>query len=167
MTKKQFNDELVFIYEELYKFIFSIVKNVTSCDDVIMDAIISALVHRKQLKDGSKFKSWIFQIAKRESINYLIKNKREIPKGHLDKELMSEELLIEKKCINKETEKLMYKAILTLDTTDQYILYYKYFCEMTFEEIAKTRQLNVNTVKTRNKRALEKIKRILERNDNE
>lgn len=167
MTKKQFNDELVFIYEELYKFIFSIVKNMTSCDDVIMNAIISALEHRKQLKDDSKFKSWIFQIAKRESVNYLVKNKREIPKGHLDKELMSEEISIEGKYIDGETEKRMYDAILELDSVDQYILHYKYHCEMTFDEIAKTLHLNVNTAKTRNKRALEKIKKMLERNDNE
>ncbi len=167
MTKDQFNNQLVIIYDDLYRFIFSIVKNKTSCDDVIMVAIISSLQNRRQLKEDNKFKPWIFQIAKRESVNYLVKNKREIPKGHLDKELLSEEISIEKKYINKETEKRMYAAILKLENTDQYILHYKYYCNMTFNEIGETLHLNVNTVKTKNKRVLEKLKKTIERNDND
>lgn len=58
---------------ELYKFIFTIVRNKYLADDVIQETLMKGFKSFDTLKDMNKFKSWMFTIAKRElTLCYLV-----------------------------------------------------------------------------------------------
>jgi RNA polymerase sigma-70 factor (ECF subfamily) len=157
--KKHFEDQISLVYKELYKFIYSIIKNQNLSEDILQQTLMKAYEKFDAIQDIKKFKPWIFTIAKNESLTWIRKNNREIPSEDTYLELLSvssedipEELLI--KCEMKEQVK---ESIKMLNPVDQEIIYLRYYYDLKFNEIALILNLNENTVKTKHKRAKKKI----------
>ncbi len=157
--KKLFEEEIFIVYTELYKFIYSIIKNENLAEDILQQTLMNAYEKFDTLQDIKKFKSWIFTIAKNESLSWIRKYNREIPSEDTYLELLGgsskdipEELLI--KCEIKEQVK---ESIKMLNPVDQEIIYLRYYYDLSLNEIALILNLNENTVKTKHKRAKKKI----------
>ncbi|KGI39968.1 RNA polymerase sigma factor [Clostridium tetani] len=73
---KRFKQLVSMIWPDVVKYIFSITRNETLTEDVLQNTLIIAYKNFSKLKDIDKFKSWVFTIARRESIT-LIKNTKE------------------------------------------------------------------------------------------
>ncbi|MFT5875677.1 MAG: RNA polymerase sigma-70 factor (ECF subfamily), partial [Clostridium sp.] len=99
--KKHFEQQISIIYRDLYKFIYSIVKNQNLTEDMFQQTLMKAYEKFDTIEDIKKFKSWIFTIAKNESLSWIKKYNREIPTEDTYLELLEgssedipEELLI-------------------------------------------------------------------------
>lgn len=155
---KAFELQLLPIYRDLYKFIYSLVRNKSMADDVLQSTLLNAYYSYTSLRDDSKFKPWIFTIAKHESFSYFKKFSREVSTD-LSESIIREDNefnIPEQYLINKEFSKILIEAINGLRDTDRDIVILYYFSGLKFEEIAEILNINYNTVRTRH-RTIKKI----------
>jgi RNA polymerase sigma-70 factor (ECF subfamily) len=157
--KKHFEEQISIIYKDLYKFIYSIIKNQNLTEDILQQTLMKAYGKFNALKDIKKFKSWIFTIAKNESLLWIKKYNREIPSEDTYLELIedSSEDIPEELLIKREIKEQVIESIKILDPVNREIIYLRYYCDLTLNEIALILNLNINTVKTKHKRAKNKI----------
>ena len=59
-----FKELFSLVYNDLYRFIYSIALNKYLAEDILQETAIIGYKHFYELKDKEKFKSWIFTIAK-------------------------------------------------------------------------------------------------------
>ena len=157
--KKQFEEQIYLIYSDLYKFIYSIVKNQNLTEDVLQQTLMKAYEKFDTIEDIKKIKSWIFTIAKNESLSWIRKYNREIPSENTYLELLEgySEDIPEELLVKRETNEQIKESIKMLNPVDQEIIYLRYYCDLNLNEIALILNLNINTVKTKHKRAKNKI----------
>ncbi|WP_373899473.1 RNA polymerase sigma factor [Haloimpatiens sp. FM7315] len=162
---KRFEDEISLIYKELYRFVYSMIKNKTITEDCIQNTLLIAYKNYENLRAKDKFKSWIFTIARREGIKILNKNYKEFPeKDDMLQLVINKENnldIAEDTVLMKELTSIVLKGIGKLKPEYKEILNLRYYNDMTFEEIAKILDINVNTVRTRHMRAKDKIYKFL------
>jgi len=157
--KNHFEEQIAIVYKELYKFIYSIIKNQNLAEDVLQQTLMKAYEKFDTIQDIKKFKSWIFTIAKNESLSCIRKYNREIPSEDIYLELLggSSEDIPEELLIKSEIKEQVKASIKMLNPVDQEIIYLRYYYDLNFNEIALILNLNENTVKTKHKRAKTKI----------
>ncbi len=158
-SKKYFEEQISLIYKDLYKFIYSIIKNQHLTDDILQETLMKAYEKFDTIKDINKFKSWIFTIAKNESISWIKKYNREIPSEYIHLELSADFLgdITGDLLIKSETKEQIRESIKMLKPIDQEIMYLRYYYDLNLNEIALILNLNHNTVRTKHVRAKEKI----------
>ncbi len=157
--KNNFEHQISIVYKDLYKFIYSIIKNQTLTDDMLQQTLMKAYEKFDTIQDITKFKPWIFTIAKNESLSWLRKYNREIPSEDPYLELLgsSSEDIPEELLLKWEIKKQVKESIKILNPVDQEIIYLRYYNDLNFNEIALILNLNESTVKTKHKRAKKKI----------
>lgn len=101
----------------MYFVIANYINNPDDCEDVLSDAFIKAIEHRKEINDVESLKTFLCSIAKNEAINFAKRNK-DIPSSDIIDEMYGEEdrtndLLntIEPLLSNKETIVVYYHAV--------------------------------------------------------
>jgi RNA polymerase sigma-70 factor (ECF subfamily) len=157
--KKHFEEQISIVYKELYKFIYSIIKNQNLAEDILQQTLMKAYEKFDTLQDIKKFKSWIFTIAKNESLSWIKKYNREIPSTDIYLDLLegSSADIPEELLITSEIKEQVKKSIKILNPIDQEIIYLRYYYDLSLNEIALILNLNENTVKTKHKRAKKKL----------
>ena len=157
--KKHFEEQISVVYKELYKFIYSIIKNQNLAEDILQQTLLKAYEKFDTIQDIEKFKSWIFTIGKNESLSWIRKYNREIPSEDAYLELLggSSEDIPAELLIKREIKEQVKESIKMLNAVDQEIIYLRYYYDLSLNEISLILNLNVNTVKTKHKRAKEKI----------
>ena len=109
------------VYDEYKNLMYFVIANYISlpedCEDVLSEAFIKALEHRKDLKDPSKIKSFLVTVARHTALDFLKKNK-EIPNSDVIDEMYGENdtynvmlNLLEPLLTNKETIVTYYRAV--------------------------------------------------------
>ena len=111
--KKHFEEQISIIYKELYKFIYSIIKNQNLAEDILQQTLMKAYEKFDKIQDIKKFKPWIFTIAKNESISWIRKYNREIPSedNYLELLVGSSEDIPEELLIKRETKEQIMESI--------------------------------------------------------
>jgi RNA polymerase sigma-70 factor (ECF subfamily) len=157
--KKHFEEYISVVYKELYKFIYSIIKNQNLAEDMLQQTLLKAYEKFDTIQDIEKFKSWIFTIGKNESLSWIRKYNREIPSEAAYLELLggSSEDIPAELLIKREINEQVKESIKMLNAVDQEVIYLRYYYDLSLNEISLILNLNVNTVKTKHKRAKEKI----------
>ena len=160
----------------LYGFAFRMSgKKKELAEDIVQETWIKVWKKISDYKIGSNtFKSWIFTITRNTTIDQLRKKKMPVVSDFdtedggnylLDTTFDTEtlpETLIEK----AEQKHMVDGAMDSLPLEDREILTLHYQEEMTFEIIGKILKKPLNTVKSRHRRALAKLKKYLEETDN-
>lgn len=131
---KEFNLIYDEYFEDVYKFILSLSKNVEITEDVIQDTFIKALKNITKLRDDTKIKPWLFQIAKNTYISYVSKNVKNISIDEIEiASIRNEELDI----LNKDTVKKVRKLLHKMKEPYKEIFYLRVFADLSFKEIAE------------------------------
>jgi RNA polymerase sigma factor, sigma-70 family len=147
------------LYRDLYRYIYIIVRNNVIAEDVIQETFFKGYYHFKDLKDKEKFKSWIYTIAKRESLATLKRYSREIATDTQEDEyIFDSEFYIEEKFEHKlETLTALKKVLSDLDSESKDIVFLIYYDKLTLEEISDMLNIKLNTLKSKHKRIKEKL----------
>jgi RNA polymerase sigma-70 factor (ECF subfamily) len=69
---------------------------------------------------------------------------------------------IEEKSTQHMESAELWKAVQTLSTSDQHIVYLRYFLDLSVNETAEALQIPEGTVKSRLSRAIERLRRIIQ-----
>ncbi len=155
-----FEKLLIPIYTDLYRFILSIIRDEYLAEDILQETTIIAYKNFHTLKDKAKFKTWCFTIAKRKAMNMRKKTIREI--------LMTPEQYqnLIKTAIFEDSPDIMThiaiaEAIKTLPTEYRNIINLVYGSNLSLKDTAQIMKTNYNTVKSKHRRALQKIRQTL------
>ena len=144
---------LVKNYEKYYRMAYSYVFCEQDAMDIVQEGAYRAILKSDLLKQPEYVDTWICKIVINEALRFLKKNKL----ASVDMESLPEQ--------GKEDEVEdidLQRALDKLDEQERAIVVLRYFEEEKLENIGKTMNLNVNTVKSRLYRAMDKLKKYME-----
>jgi RNA polymerase sigma-70 factor (ECF subfamily) len=143
------------IYNFAYKYVGK-----EEAEDVTQEVFLKMWRNLKKFKKGKSFKSWLFKVAKNTCFDFLRKKKRDLALNLENLDILADfaPSLIEEvekenwaEKIKKEIEKLPLKMQKVLN------LYYNF--GLNFREISEVLGEPVNTIKSRHRRAIYRLKK--------
>lgn len=144
---------LVKNYEKYYRMAYSYVFCEQDAMDIVQEGAYRAILKSDLLKQPEYVDTWICKIVINEALRFLKKNKL----ASVDMESLPEQGQ------EDHVEDIdLQRALDKLDEQERAIVVLRYFEEEKLENIGKTMDLNVNTVKSRLYRAMDKLKKYME-----
>lgn len=136
------------VYQELYRFALYTLKNSHDAEDAVSDTVADAWAQIGSLRKTESFKSWIFRILSNKCRRQL--------KAYVDKtEELSEDLCAAARDVDEDIA--VREAFARLDDEERLILSLHIFGGYNSREIGEGLQMSDNTVRSKQKRALEKM----------
>lgn len=149
-------------FDDLYRFLLYLCKNKEVAQDICSESFIKAMKNIEKI-DDDKVKSYLFQIGKNTYYNYYKKNKRILLTDKIedfDKKLESFELDL----LEKENLTDLKKAIEILENPYKDVIKLR-LNDLSFREIGEIYHKNQNWACVVYHRAKEKLKILMEEND--
>ncbi|QMU31132.1 RNA polymerase sigma factor [Adhaeribacter radiodurans] len=146
---------------KVFTTILLIVKDTYTAEDLLQDTFIKAIHTMKsgRYNEEGKFSSWICRIAHNLAIDYFRKEKRnptiEMEDGsNVFNTLAFAEESIEALQIKEDTHKRLRELIQQLPEAQKEVLIMRHYADMSFQEIAETTGVSINTALGRMRYAL-------------
>jgi RNA polymerase sigma factor (sigma-70 family) len=156
-------EELVNEYgNTIYKYIYSLVKHKELAEDLYQEVLLSAYLAYPSIKEQGKYKSWLYTIAINKCRDYWRKENKS--KHFWKEEVYSYSVSVESPYIPEEevlhnfSAQQMAEKINLLPEIYRYPIYLYYYQDLSLLEIAKKSNLPMSTVKTRMKRAKDRLR---------
>lgn len=142
------------VYEDLYRFALYTLKNPADAQDAVSETVMDAFISIRRLRAEEAFRGWIFRILSN-------KCKRKLKEYANKPAEWSEELadrLVSRD--SEDTAEYIQVRILfwKLPAQDRMIIAMHLFAGYTSREIAKLLHMNENTVRSRESRAIRKMR---------
>lgn len=140
--------------EKLFNFVFGMIGNYDDASDITQEVFVLAFRGYEKFRGECAVYSWLYRIAKNECYKYF--NKRKFSHLRLEPEIPdpAPEPQIELKL-------KIQKLVSSLPEEYREPIVLKYFNEMSYEEIAKTIDVPVGTVRSRLARGKEMLEKKL------
>lgn len=153
----------------IYNFVFKYVHDRSTAEDVTQDAFLKIWKNIKKFKSQYKFKTWAYTIAKNTALDQLkrkgfvaIANEQGEPEDlALSKALVSEDPLPEELMMKLDDAALVSRSLAKLPGKYREILDLYYLKQLNFREISELLRQSINTIKTRHRRAVMQLKKIV------
>ncbi len=154
MTIQKFTELYSTVYKELYRFAFCMMRQSHDAEDAVSEAVILAYENIQSLRKEEAFVAWIFQITANVCKHKLKdKNRTEV-------ELTENQKLYEE---DRELQMDIHNALLGLDEEERCIVAMSALEGYNSVEIGKMMNMNPSTVRSKRKRAIEKLGGIMKR----
>ena len=146
----------------IFNYALSFVKDADMAEDLTQEVFVKVWKKIKKFDNKYKFKSWLYVIAKNTCLDYLKKNKA-INFSELnlvDDNLLFENLIKETSASPQAEFEIAQEDILLNDAVDKLPEKYRETVKLHFQggynfrEIAEILKISIETVKSRNRRAL-------------
>ena len=149
-------------FDDLYRFLLYLCKNKEVAQDICSESFIRAMKNIENIED-EKVKSYLFQIGKNTYYNYYKKNKRILLIENIeDFDLALESF--EKDLLEKENLTNLEKAIENLENPYKDVVKLR-LNDLSFKEIGEIYEKDQNWACVVFYRAKEKLKNLMEEND--
>ncbi len=157
--------------KRVYNFIARYVGNAKEAEDLTQEAFLKIWRNLKKFDQKKSFRVWLWRIVRNTGVDYLRRKKAivfsalesdEEEERFSDKIVDAESSIIEKlnkEDLTKEVEKYLGK----LSEQGKAVILLHYNQQMTFQEIADLLKEGVDTVKSRHRRSLIYLKKMMER----
>ena len=156
-------EALVRKYEAaVFSFCLGIVSNEADASEVTQDTFLRVFHHITKFEGRSSFKTWLYSIARNQSLTRIADNKRRAEREAPMPEGFEEQAVGQ---IGTEVEQQgeALAALAELGDEDREILTLRHIANMRLNEVAKTMGLGPSAAKMRYKRALERLMTEYER----
>ena len=144
------------VYKKLYAYAFYTLKNPQDAEDVVSEAVTDAFASIKSLRNEEAFEQWIYRIVVNKcnrKLREYYEKRREEPEESLDALPECKEAF---DTVRIETLELK-TALTTLGDQERSILLLHVLFGYKTKEIAAALDLNENTVRSKESRALKKL----------
>ncbi|HHY06745.1 MAG TPA: sigma-70 family RNA polymerase sigma factor [Clostridia bacterium] len=146
--------------EKYYRLAYSYVKNADDALDIVQESIYKAVASIDSLKNPGYIKTWFYRIVVNTALDFLRQSKKVV--------IVEEEVLsgFSESKVDTYADLDLQRAMEKLPLSYRSIIVLRFFEDLKIEEVAEVLDVNVNTVKTRLYKALEKL-RLEIKNQNE
>ncbi|MFN8494687.1 MAG: RNA polymerase sigma factor [Caldilineaceae bacterium] len=148
--------------EAVFRFAYLLVGNADDAADVAQEALIRAFRALDRFEPERPLRPWLLQIAKNVAANQRRSVRRYIAAVHRWWQAAPYHTATEQNSVQQETTELLWQAIQRLKTTDQEIIYLRYFLDLSVAETAVVLNIAEGTVKSRLSRALGQLRTVVE-----
>lgn len=150
--EKQITDYVIKHQENQYRLAYSYVKNVDDALDIVQESIYKAMSSIDSLKNPRYIKTWFYRIVVNTALDFLRKQKKLVV---VDEEAFSG---YDSSTVDTYPNIDLQKALEDLPDNYRSIIVLRFFEDLKIEEVAEILDENVNTVKTRLYKSLEKLR---------
>ncbi len=155
---------------QIYSYIFLMVKNQALAEDIFQDTFIKIIksLHTNKYKDNGKFVSWAMRIAHNLIIDYFRKAKhiKTIAEGDTELSLFniigSSDRNSENDIIRNEKHHEIKELIQKLPKEQLEIIKLRYYFDMSFKDIANITNVSINTALGRMRYAILNLRKMME-----
>lgn len=157
VMERAFND----IYQEykllVYFVSFDILKNQEDAKDITNETFMQFFINKNKIRNCKKIKYYLLTTCKNLSINLLKKNNKY---EQLDNEIA---------CFDQKNEFNTYidKFKEYLNEEELELIIYKFLYDFTFKDIANEQGVSIDSISSKYKRTLDKVKKHYKGEDNE
>lgn len=152
----------------IYGFLFYYTTDAEASSDLTQETFIKVWCNLKQFQPDKKFKTWLFTIAKNTALDWL-KKKKAVPFSQLTTDddynpldnLPDPRDLPDAWLAKQEIGEELQSALQQLPAHYREVLLLYYYQQFSLTEIAEMSEQNINTVKSRHRRALQALEKIL------
>jgi RNA polymerase sigma-70 factor (ECF subfamily) len=148
----QIADYVMKYQDSHYRLAYSIVKDPYDAQDVVQESITKAFSSKKSLKEPDYIKTWFYRIEVNTALDFLRKRNKTVPS---DEEMLAGQDSGE---YDEYPNFDLQKALDELPVNYRSVVVLRYFEDLKIEEVAEVLNENVNTVKTRLYKALQKLR---------
>ena len=138
--------------ENHYRLAYSYVRNTEDALDIVQESIYKAISSIDSLKNHNYIKTWFYRIVVNTSLDFLRKRRKV--------DIVDEDVLIslDSGIVDDYSNLDLQEALDNLPDKYRTVVVLRYFEDLKIEEIAEVLNENVNTVKTRLYKSLEKLR---------
>ena len=172
LRNELFEHLIISLWNELYRYIYCIIKNKDLADDAFQNTLVKAYTNIDKVKDLKCFKKWLFSIGKNESYNLLKKNIRDtsicetgFTNADDDCDALSKDdfsIPLEDMMTIKDEQDIIANTINDLMPQERDIIILRYYCQLSWKEISRIQNTSKNAAINKHKRIIKKLRRILE-----
>ena len=153
----------------VYGFVHGYAGNVQEAEDITQEVFLKAWRNLKKFDPRKNFKTWVFSIAKNTAIDFLRK-KKTVPFSAFDNEeggndildtLVDPAPLVSELVERREDAGSLADALSKISPKYRNVISLYHDEQLNFREIAQMMGESLNTVKSRHRRALIVLKKIL------
>ncbi|MBK5286028.1 MAG: sigma-70 family RNA polymerase sigma factor [Bacteroidia bacterium] len=155
--------------KQIYTSIFFLVRDKEKADDLFQDTFIHVIeaIRQGKYNDQGYFRAWAVRIAHNIFIDQVrVEKRRKMIRNTEEFSVLntipSEEELKDKTLIRNEEEETIRELIQKVPLIFREVLIMRHYGDMSFDEISKTLNINLNTALGRMRYALKYIRKIME-----
>lgn len=141
---------------KLILFVNGFLRDVNQAEDIVSDTFVKIILKKPKIKNENSFKTYIYQIAKNLTFDYIRKKKREVVFCE-DYQIFADDEI----CKNEDKRELI-KAISKLKKEYRLIIYLRYYEGFYIDEIEKIVRKNKKYVYNAIDRAKKQLKNLLQ-----
>lgn len=154
----------------IFNFVYRFVGNAGDAEDITQEVFVKVWRHIKDFRPEANFKTWVFTIAHRTTIDWLRKRKRLVFSDMNSKDdefvfadtLVDTEPLPDELFARAEDKAFVESLFMQLSPEHREVLYLHYYEGLTFDEIGNILEKPLNTVKSQHRRALFAIRKFID-----
>lgn len=150
------------LFDRYHKRIFNFLARMTMdrdvAEDLTQNVFLRMIRYRSSYREGAKFQSWIYQMARNGFSDYYQENKKK-HSTHVDVEKIGDR--IAENTGNEEQdqrEQLLHRSLAMLEEEQRELLVLTRFEHMKYEEVAAIMETTVANIKVRVHRAIAKLR---------
>ncbi|MDE5052942.1 sigma-70 family RNA polymerase sigma factor [Niallia taxi] len=161
LEREEIIDQLMQEYsDDILHLVYTYVKNRTTAEDLTQEIFLKCYEKLNQFNQQATLKTWVYSIASNHCKDYL-------RSWHYCKITLSDKILdyipskskqVEEEIIANSEGNILTNAVMNLPLKYREVVFLHYYEELSLAEISKITAVNINTIKTRLKRAKELLK---------
>ncbi|MBT1696150.1 sigma-70 family RNA polymerase sigma factor [Fulvivirgaceae bacterium PWU4] len=150
------------LFERYHKRIFNFLARMTMdralAEDLTQNVFLRIIKYRTSYREGNKFQSWIYQVARNVFSDHYQANKNKFS-DFVDVEKISDHMAdLEEHEAQDEKEKLLHQSMARLSEEQRELLVLTRFQQMKYEEVAAIMDTTVANIKVKVHRAILKLR---------
>jgi RNA polymerase sigma-70 factor (ECF subfamily) len=148
-------------HRALFEFFVRMTGSGAVADDLVQDVFFRMLKYRGTFRNESRFKGWMFHIARNARVDHYKKHRAVTLLAEDGAEnVESRSLSPGRELEQGEQAALLERALQKLDADKREVLVLSRYQDMKYEQIAEIMECEVGTIKTRVHRALKELRQI-------
>lgn len=168
LQRAQIGDQIAFglIYdhfaEKIYRFIYFRVGHKEVAEDVLSDTFVKAWQKINQINSPQALAGWLYQIARNNIIDYYRLKKELVPLAEVEDILEDEVSSIDPLNSSFQQKKIL-QVMDQLSAEQQQVIKYRFFEDLTNEEIAYVMGKTEGAIRVIQHRAIARLKELLKK----
>jgi RNA polymerase sigma-70 factor, ECF subfamily len=151
------------LFERYQKPIFNFLARMSmdrdTAEDLTQNVFFRMIRYRNSFKDGHKFQSWIYQVARNVFSDHYKKEKNQRRSDYSDVEKIHDKMPDgQEETEQWERERLLRLSLQRLSDEQRELLTLTRFQQMRYEEVAELMNTSVGNIKVRVHRAIQKLR---------